>query len=160
MLDFNKWIRSGDIIWNWLNKKNWIKAWGATQRPALSSGHICQFMESESGSGSFHLEVSFCFVASLSKCMSSPFYFGQGFDFWSAIICPFAQYPWEITPSSQDADKISINFCVAPQDNHSVTSPPSVLSTTSACCCTAAVALTELGDLSQPPSLLLIPAEI
>lgn len=54
-------------------------------------------MESKRGSRSFRLEISFCFVASLSKCMSSLFYFGWSFDSWSALICTCAQYPWEIT---------------------------------------------------------------
>lgn len=64
----------------------------------LASGRILvHFMESERGSRHFHLEISFCFVASLSKCMSSPSHVGWSFDFWSALICTRAQHPWEIT---------------------------------------------------------------
>ena len=75
-----------------------ITTCGVTQIPNLGSRHICQlYGRKKKKAKSSALRISFCFVASLSECMSYPPCFGWSFDFWSALICTWAQYPWEIT---------------------------------------------------------------
>lgn len=82
-------------------KKKKKQVCGVTQIPTLASHHVFQFHAKWRDEQCFHFQVSFCFVATLSKCMSLPPYFGWSFDFCSALISTGAQNPWVITHHSR-----------------------------------------------------------